>query len=85
MKITINEHRDFQLENVYNPVTLLSDDKEKIGICMRDSGFELWYQKSPDSSCERYEFKGGIVTKIPEAVPGSYKNTSEDEHQVSQG
>jgi len=64
MKVTINHNRNFQLEEVYNPIVFLSDDKEKIGIVMRDSGFELWYQKDEDSPYETYEFKNGIVNKI---------------------
>lgn len=30
MKITVNKYRDFQLEEVYNPVVLVSKDGEKI-------------------------------------------------------
>jgi len=43
MKITVNENNDLQLEKVYTGVILVSDDRERFGICMRDSGFEFNY------------------------------------------
>jgi hypothetical protein len=44
MKITVNEHRQIQLEKVYNSIILKSDSGEEMTICMRDSGFEFNYQ-----------------------------------------
>lgn len=66
MKITINEHKDIQLEQVYNPVVFISNNKEKFSLVMRDSGFEVWYQKTSDSPHETYEFKDGVVRKVEE-------------------
>lgn len=43
MKVTVNQENTIQLEQVYNPITLVTDDQEKITICMRDSGFEFFY------------------------------------------
>lgn len=62
MKITINDYRNFQLEEVFNPVTLVSGSGEKIRIIMCDSGFELWYEQ--DSEHNTYCFKNGIVEKV---------------------
>lgn len=71
MRITINQHRNFQLEEVFNPVVFLSDRGEKLSVVMRDSGFEVWYQKNDVSRYENFEFKDGIVREIEEAEPAS--------------
>jgi hypothetical protein len=44
MKISINQDDSFQLEQFYLPITLVSDNKEEISICLRDGGFEFKYQ-----------------------------------------
>jgi hypothetical protein len=44
MKLSINQNGSFQMEHVYLPVTLVTDDKEEMSIIMRDSGFEFNYQ-----------------------------------------
>lgn len=44
MKITVNEDKSIQLENVFNEIVLKTSDGEEIIICMRDSGFEFTYQ-----------------------------------------
>ena len=64
MKIEVNENGNIQLEKVFNPIVLISDDKEKLIICMRDSGFEVQYKQSKDSPYERYEFKSGVVNGL---------------------
>ena len=44
MKITVNQDDSFQLEEFYLPITLVSDNKEEMSICLRDGGFEFKYQ-----------------------------------------
>lgn len=44
MKISVNQDNSFQLEEFYLPITLVSNNKEEIHICLRDSGFEFKYQ-----------------------------------------
>ena len=44
MKITINEKKVIQIEEVFNSVVLKTNDGEQMYICMRDSGFEFKYQ-----------------------------------------
>lgn len=44
MKIEVNQDYSLQLEQVYLPITLVTDDKEEMTIVMRDSGFEFKYQ-----------------------------------------
>jgi len=44
MKIEVNQDDLFQLEQVYLPIKLVTDDKEEMTIVMRDSGFEFKYQ-----------------------------------------
>ncbi len=57
MKITVNEHRQIQLEKVYNSIILKSDSGEEMAICMRDSGFEFNYQD------QWYSAQEGVVKK----------------------
>ena len=58
MKLSINEDNSIQLEKVYLPICLLSDDGEKISITMRDSGFEFKYQDV------WYSAKNGVIEKM---------------------
>jgi len=44
MKVTVNERGTIQLENVFNPIKLVSTNNEELIICMRDGGFEMTYQ-----------------------------------------
>ena len=44
MKVIVNEKGSIQLEEVYSGVTLKTQDGEILGICMRDTGFELEYE-----------------------------------------
>ena len=55
MKISVNQDDSFQLEEVYLPIVLVSDDKEEMSIVMRDSGFEFKYQG------DWYIAKNGVV------------------------
>ena len=43
MKVDVNGDGDLVLKHLYNGVVLESDSGEKLGICMRDSGFEFNY------------------------------------------
>ncbi len=58
MKITIDEHNEFLLENVYTGIGLKSDDGETFNIVMRDTGFEFKYQG------KWYEAKQGTVRPL---------------------
>jgi hypothetical protein len=44
MKLSVNERGTIELKEVYNPIKLISDEKEELIVCMRDSGFEIMYQ-----------------------------------------
>tara|TARA_Y100001963_G_C6568618_1_gene347777 strand:- start:40 stop:282 length:243 start_codon:yes stop_codon:yes gene_type:complete len=44
MKITVNEKKVIQIEEVFNSVVLKTNDGEQMYICMRDSGFEFIYE-----------------------------------------
>lgn len=41
MEISVNEHRQIRLKNVFVPVELVSPEGETLIIAMRDSGFEI--------------------------------------------
>lgn len=66
MKITVNQDNSFQLEQVYLPITLVTDDKEEMTIVMRDSGFEFKYQG------KWYFAKEGFVETFKKSVRGNY-------------
>ncbi|CAK0751080.1 hypothetical protein CCP3SC1AL1_1830002 [Gammaproteobacteria bacterium] len=63
MKISVNQDDSFQLEQVYLPITLVSDDKEEMTIVMRDSGFEFKYQGT------WYSAKDGEVELMKKSLP----------------
>lgn len=44
MEITVNQDNLIELEKVFMPVVLTTEDGESLTICMRDSGFEFQYQ-----------------------------------------
>lgn len=58
LTISINENGDLQLEKVYSGVVLVTEDKERFGICMRDTGFEFNY------GGKWYEAKGGQIRPL---------------------
>jgi hypothetical protein len=64
MKIKSEGYDSFILEEVFNPISLISAKKEKLSIVMRDSGFELWYQDKEGGEYHQYEFKDGVVRKM---------------------
>ena len=57
MKVEVNEHGTIVLNEVYNPIKLVTGDDETLIITMRDSGFEICYEN------EFYELKKGKVSK----------------------
>ena len=58
MKIEIGEDSVVILKEVYNSIVLLSNAKEKISVCMRDSGFEFVYE----GKC--YTAQNGSIKKV---------------------
>ena len=44
MKISVNEFGTIELKEVFHAIILTTDKKEKLFVCMRDSGFEIMYQ-----------------------------------------
>ncbi len=61
MKIEVGEKQEIILKEVYSGVTLVSGEGEKLGICMRDSGFEFTYEGLSFSAQE------GVVTGLTRA------------------
>jgi len=58
MTIEVNENGDMQLGKVYSGVVFVTEDKERFGICMRDTGFEFCY------AGKWYEAKGGEIRPL---------------------
>jgi len=67
MKLTVSDSGDIQLEEVYNPILLVSKRKEKFAVCMRDDGFEFSYKG------EWYEAKDGEIRKMGDLRESSDK------------
>lgn len=55
MEMTVNEEYQIELKKVFNGITLITEDGERLSICMRDSGFEFEYEG------EKYFAKEGYV------------------------
>ena len=65
MKITTDKYGNFELEEVFNPVSFVSENGEFLSVVMKDSGFEIWYkEKEDDTKYQIYNFKNGIIKKI---------------------
>lgn len=62
MKVTVKKDRRIQIEEVFNPVVLVSESGEEFSICMRDEGFELHYQG------KAYSAKNGVVETLSSSV-----------------
>lgn len=64
MKIRSENYVGIVLEEVFNPVTLITDQKEKLYITMRDSGFEICYIDKEGGVYQTYELKNGVVKEM---------------------
>lgn len=58
MKVTVNEQKVIQLEELFNGITLKTPDGEEMHICMRDSGFEFIYES------QKYSAQKGIIQEV---------------------
>jgi len=58
MRIEVEEDYTIKLKEVYNSILLETNSGEMFSICMRDSGFEFYYDG------KRYEAKEGNVLKF---------------------
>ena len=58
MNVEVNDKGIIELREVFNGLTLITTDGEKLSIAMRDSGFEITYQDV------WYELKEGNINKL---------------------
>lgn len=67
MNISVNEHFQLEIKEVYEPIILLGSDEEAISICQRDGGFEFYYVGN------HYSVKDGVVKKMnpPHSLQGN--------------
>lgn len=72
MTINVNEARELEVTKFYSGLVLISDDKEKFGICLRDSGFEFKY----NNIC--YSAKEGKLVPLREDKNPKYSDTQEE-------
>lgn len=77
MKITVNNGGLVQLNEVYLPIVLESNDYETISICMRDSGFEFVYNG------EAWFAKNGVVALFrPNSSPSEqHEELNSQDHE----
>lgn len=75
MKLDINQYGGIQLSEVYNTLTLITDDGEQLAITMRDSGFEFNYQG------EWYFAKEGYLEPFHKSPRDNY-SVSELQHHT---
>lgn len=79
MKISVNQDDSFQLEEVYLPIVLVSEDKEEMSIVMRDSGFEFKYQgdwyiaKNGVVELLRKQDLSGAIKEAPDMATAQYE------------
>lgn len=66
MKLSVTEEGDILLEEVSNSITLVTSAGESLSICMRDTGFEFYYQGKP------YFAKEGFVEPFNVSVRGNH-------------
>lgn len=85
MKVEVGERGEIILKEIYNGITLESNAGEKITICMRDSGFEIDYEK------KKYTAKEGLLYAPLDVIaaainkehaPYSKEQTFEVIHQI---
>ena len=57
MKIEVDRNRDILLKEVFNGVGLETADREFIGVCMRDTGFECTYMANGKTT--HFSLQGG--------------------------
>jgi hypothetical protein len=58
MEIIVGENNTLNITKVFNGVKFITDKKETLFICMRDSGFEFTYNDV------KYEAKNNIISKV---------------------
>jgi len=68
MKIDITEDRIIRLRDVFTGVLFETKEGEKLGVCMRDGGFEISVKdqsiKSDTEYYNTYSILGGVVTQM---------------------
>jgi len=61
MILETNQSHEIVLKEVYAGVTLITNDNEKLSICMRDTGFEFCYQGKKYSAQQGVLKPTGVV------------------------
>lgn len=70
MKISVDEHRNILLEEVFNGIVLLSTNKEHFGICMSDGGYEFHY------GGKWYSAKDGKIKELVSSTSDTGENNA---------
>lgn len=75
MKTTITANGLLQLEEVFNPIVLVTKDGEQMSITMRDSGFEFCY------NVQMWFAKGNYVEPFHKSPRDNYLVSELQHHQ----
>ena len=79
MKLSVNEKGTIELENVFNPIKLVTEQKEELTIYMRDSGFEFNYNGT------LYSAQNGILREMQSSKKDTLNQEDVDkEKQVAE-
>lgn len=83
MKIDITEDRIIRLRDVFSGVLFETDEGEKLGVCMRDGGFEISIKdqsiKSDSEYYKTYSILDGVITLQQNAgTPKNDPDSSKD-------
>jgi len=73
MKVTTDEDGAIEIREVYSGIGLKTNSGERMGICMRDSGFEFTYEN------KHYSAQQGVITEIPVSM---YDTSIEHERKI---
>ena len=64
MKIRINEQGNFVFEEVFSPILFETDDGQRMGIQMRDGGFEISLLNHKKNKIKWYRIQGDAVDPL---------------------
>lgn len=81
MKIDVTEEYNIRLRDVFNGVLFETDEGEKLGVCMRDGGFEISVKDTSIKSMggeeyyNTYSIMGGVIRRLDNQPCSDCSNT----------
>ena len=79
MKIDVTAEYNIRLRDVFSGVLFETDEGEKLGVCMRDGGFEISVKdtsiKSDEEYYHTYSIIGGVIRQLDNQPCSDCSNT----------